>query len=44
MSNAVRGTNIEERELRKHLHDIEREHEQITARNPSHVVELEGEV
>ena len=36
--------NAEERELRQHLHDVEQERDQVTACDPSRVVQLEEEV
>lgn len=44
LESTVRQVNIEERELRQHLHDIEQEFEQVSARNLSHAVELEAKV
>ena len=36
--------NAEERELRQHLHDVEQERDQIAARDPDCIVQLEEEV
>lgn len=44
MGNTKIEVNIEKRELRKHLHDIKQECEQVAAYNHGRAVELEGEV
>ena len=37
-------TNVEEIELRQHLHDVEKERDQVAARDPGRAVQLEEEV
>lgn len=44
MGNNDRAANTEEMELQQHLHDLEQEQEQVTARDPSRAIELEKEV
>ena len=36
--------NTEERELRQHLHDVEKERDQVAVRDPGHAIQLEEEV
>lgn len=36
--------NVEETELRQHLHDVEQERDQVAARDPGRAVQLEEEV